>query len=292
MVQPEPKGVVIVCPHCGTRYQLSAETIGMGRLVQCASCLKSWQATIPGGASFTPPPDDDALFDADAEAELDASFEAEQRRASQISVVRSVAPLPSQPTPPPVQKAQTPPNPKQQQEYTARRKSMRSGLPLYRFRRGARLIGVILLAMIVGGGVVMRTEIVRLVPDLAGLYQLLGLGVNVIGLEFRDVRTLRALRDGVEVLSVDARIVGISPRRVVVPPVVVTLVGAAGESLYQWSVTPEARDLEGGEAVEFRTSLSAPPEDVATVRLSFTSGRARSSDTPVPLAAHPVEISD
>ena len=90
MVQPELKAVVIVCPHCGTRYQLSAETIGSGRLVQCASCLKSWQATMPDSASFTPPPpDDDALFDADAEAELDANFEAEQRRAAQIAAVRT-----------------------------------------------------------------------------------------------------------------------------------------------------------------------------------------------------------
>ena len=105
---------------------------------------------------------------------------------------------------------------------------MRRTLPLGRFRRVARLAGLLLLALIVGGGVAFRTEIVRQVPDLAGFYQVLGLGVNVIGLEFRNMRTLKALRDGVEVLTVNARIVGVSPRRVIVPPVVVTLLDADG----------------------------------------------------------------
>lgn len=292
MVQPELRAVVIVCPHCGTRYQLSAEMIGGGRLVQCASCLKSWQAALPGAVSFTPPPDDDALFDADAEAELDAEFEAEQRRAGQIAAVPSVPP--SRREPAPVTKpemAQDQPPTKQQKEYTQRRKSMKTTLPLHRFRRGARLAGMLVLLLLVGGGVMMRTEIVRQVPDLAGLYQVLGLGVNVIGLEFRDVRTLRALRDGVEVLSVDARIVGVSARRVIVPPVVVTLADASGQSVYEWSVTPDARDLEAGEAVNFSTTLSDPPEGADTVRLTFTNGRGR-SDTPIALSAEPLETSD
>ena len=133
MVQPELKAVVIVCPHCGTRYQLSAETIGSGRLVQCASCLQSWQATMPGSVSYTPPPpEDDALFDADAEAELDANFEAEERRATQISAVRTVpatVPPPAPPAPAALARAvESPANRQQQKEYTQRRKSMRRTL--------------------------------------------------------------------------------------------------------------------------------------------------------------------
>jgi predicted Zn finger-like uncharacterized protein len=289
MVQPELKGVVIVCPHCGTRYQLSAEMIGSGRLVQCASCLQSWQATVPDSVSFTPPPpEDDTMFDADAEAELDANFEVEQRRAAQISAIRAVPPpaLPSPAPPPPA--AEETANRQQQQEYTQRRKSMKRTLPINRFRRVARLGGILTLLLIVGGGVMMRTEIVRQVPDLAGFYQVLGLGVNVIGLEFRNVRTLRSLRDGAEVLSVEARIVGVSPRRVIVPPVVVTLLDADGRSVYEWSVTPDARDLEAGEAVNFDTTLTDPPEGADTVRLTFTNGRAR-TETPIALSAEPLE---
>ena len=81
--------------------------------------------------------------------------------------------------------------------------------------------------------------------------------MNVIGLEFRNVRTLRALRDGVEVLTVDARIVGVSPRRVIVPPVVVTLLDADGRPVYEWSVTPDARDLEAGRGGRLRHDAHA-----------------------------------
>ena len=296
MVQPEPKGVVIVCPHCGTRYQLSAETIGSGRLVQCAACMQSWQATVPGSVSFTPPlHDEDQLFDADAEAELDANFEVEERRATQIAPVRDAPPAPrAPPAPPSVAPRGTGADAgrrQQQKDYTERRKSVRRTLPVHRFRRIARLVGIAVLVLIIGGGVVMRTEIVRLVPDLAGFYQVLGLGVNVIGLEFRNVRTQRALRDGVEQLSVEARIVGVSPRRVVVPPVVVTLLDAGGQSVYEWSVTPSARDLEAGEAVDFATTLTDPPDGAETVRLTFTNGRAR-TEQPIALSAEPLESTE
>lgn len=291
MVQPDPKGIVIVCPHCGTRYEVSAETIGSGRLVQCASCLKSWTATVPGSMSYTPPPlENDQLFDDMAEAELDANFEAEERRATQIAVVPAHVPLPA-PVQAPRPAAEAAAAQRQQKAYTERRKSMRRALPIDRFRRAARLIGILALVGIIGGGIALRTEIVRQVPDLAGFYQVLGLGVNVIGLEFRNVRTLRTLRDGDEVLTVDARIVGVSSRRMLVPPVVVTLVDANEHPVYEWSVTPDARDLEAGEAVSFSTSLTDPPEGAETVRLTFTNGRAR-TDTPIARSAEPLETTD
>lgn len=297
MVQPELKGIQIVCPHCGTRYEVSAETIGSGRLVQCASCLKSWTATVPGSTSFTPPPpEDDRLFDDMAEAQLDANFEAEERRVTQIAAVPAAAPPAHFPPPAPVQ-AGHPPKPakpadraaqkQQQKAYNERRKSMRRALPIDKVRRAARLVGVLVLVAIVGGGVAFRTEIVRQVPDLAGFYQVLGLGVNVIGLEFRNVRTLRTLRDGAEVLTVEAKIIGVSSRRVLVPPVVVTLVDGNGRSVYEWSVTPDTRDLEAGEGVNFTTSLTGPPNGAETVRLTFTNGRAR-TDTPIARAASPI----
>lgn len=288
MVQPEPKGIVIVCPHCGTRYEVSAEAIGSGRLVQCASCLKSWTATVPGSVSFTPPPpEDDALFDSDSEAELDASFEAEERRATQIA---AVPPPPSPPPPAAPTPAERAATRKQQHDYTERRKSMRRTLPIDRLRRAARFVGILILLAIVGGGVAFRTEIVRQVPDLAGFYQVLGLGVNVIGIEIRNVKTLRTLREGVEVLSVEARIVGVSSRRVVVPPVIVTLLDDDGRPVYEWSVSAMVRDLEIGEAVDISTSLTDPPDGAQTVRLTFTNGRAR-TDSPIALAAKPLETS-
>ena len=46
-----------------------------------------------------------------------------------------------------------------------------------------------------------------------------------------------------------------------------------GQSLFQWSMTPMAGELEPGESVAFSTQLAKPPEDAVSVRLGFVDGR-------------------
>jgi hypothetical protein len=136
--------------------------------------------------------------------------------------------------------------------------------------------------MAIVGAVALLTEIVRQFPDLAGAYEALGLVVNIVGLEFRDVTTLVTLRGGQNVMRVDGRIYSVAVRDVAVPPIVVTLLDAAGMKLYEWSVLAQARDLEPGEVVDFSTQLTSPPQGAARVRLSFTDSRTRSE---IPVAA-------
>jgi hypothetical protein len=100
------------------------------------------------------------------------------------------------------------------------------------------------------------------------------------------VTTLVTLRGGQNIMQVDGRIYSVAPQRVVVPPVVVTLLDSAGAKLYEWSVLPEVRDLEPGEVVDFSAQLTAPPQDAARVRLTFTDGRPRPQ---APLAPQPPE---
>ena len=64
------------------------------------------------------------------------------------------------------------------------------------------------------------------------------------------------------------------------PPVVITLLDAAGQALYEWSVNPDAADLRPGEMVNFTSQLSAPPAEASRVRLTFANGRAP-SETPI-----------
>ena len=73
-----------------------------------------------------------------------------------------------------------------------------------------------------------RVQVVQRYPAMAGVYEAVGLGVNVIGLDFSNVTTLRTLRDGKEVLIVSAQIVGLMPEPVPVPAVVVTLIDSQG----------------------------------------------------------------
>jgi predicted Zn finger-like uncharacterized protein len=285
MSSPLPSAVVIACPRCGTRYQLPGETIGpKGRKVSCANCGEIWQAR----AGRAPGRDDpDVLFDEAAERALDASFAAEERTAAEQmptdpteeARLRTIAEI----------KAVIAPKPKVvdigpdaagdktlQKAFDKRQAVLSRQSPLARARRALRLVGVSVLLMAIVGAVAFRTEIVRQFPDLAGAYEALGLGVNVVGLEFRDVTTLVTLRGGQNVMRVDGRIYSVAVRDVVVPPIVVTLLDAAGAKLYEWSAMPQARDLAPGEVVDFSAQLTSPPQGAARVRLTFTDSTARS----------------
>jgi len=128
---------------------------------------------------------------------------------------------------------------------------------------------------------------VRLFPDLAGTYEALGMGVNVVGLEFRDVKTLLAIRKGADVIQVDARIYSVAPGKVTVPPVVVTLLNDEGLALYEWSIAPDVPELTSGEVVDFSTQVSAPPSGATKVRLTFGSGRLQVPQPQAAVAAVP-----
>ncbi|RYE86523.1 MAG: hypothetical protein EOP19_06625, partial [Hyphomicrobiales bacterium] len=280
MAAPQSKTVVIVCPHCTTRYQVPADTVGnRGRQVQCAHCSRTWEAfaeKVIERAGRKPEPDatvtprapgndDDQMFDAMAEAELDAEFEAEQRAVAAVEAGEL-------PPPPPVvdeqmrsieeikaaiapQARDAPPAPpvdaqaekRRQKAFDQRQSMLTRQLPLARVRRILRITGLCTLVLLIGAGFSFRTQIVRVFPDLAGTYEALGLGVNVVGLEFRDVKTLLALRRGSDVIQVDARIYSVAPGTVEVPPVVVTLLNSENLPLYEWSVAPDVPVLQSGE---------------------------------------------
>ncbi len=145
-------------------------------------------------------------------------------------------------------------------------------LPTVRVTRLMRVVAVGLLGSVLVGGVLLRGELVRLVPDLAGLYSAVGLNVNVVGLDFADVSTLLSRRGEETLISVNASIVGLEKRRVAVPPVIVTLLDAEDRPVYQWSVVTRARDLEPGELVALSTELPSPPDAAVRVKLSFAEG--------------------
>jgi len=292
MRSPQPATVVIACPHCGTRYQVPPETLGpRGRQVSCAHCGKAWMAEAQT------PPDDDKLFTSTEEEALDREFKAIEHRtgiaeiptlrgtmpdgAPPPEVVRSIAeikaaiaPKAVEPAPPPA--AATKPTPAERAasgKLEKRQRAVARGLPAAKLFRMIRIAAVVLLLVVVAGGLLLRTEIVKLAPAMAGVYSALGIGVNVVGLEFSEVSTLMSRRGDSDVISVTATIRGVEARRVVVPAVVVSLLDAKGASLYQWSVMPPAPDVEPGEAVAFSAELASPPKGATQLRLGFAPGR-------------------
>ncbi len=287
MSSPDLQTVIIACPSCGTRYQVPYATIGAaGREVQCAQCSSPWHATadapLPGAA------DDDLLFTPAEESALDAAFEAEAEASAALppppspgdadAAARRLAELRAtlapKPGPAAVDAAQLN---RRRRAFARRQRLLMRHLPIARVRRTARFAALVLLLALFATGFGLRAELVRAVPQLAGLYAAIGLPVNVVGLTFEDARTLTSFRDGKPLMLITSRIRSVAPRPVAVPPVLVSLVDRAGAIVYEWTVTPRIAEMEPGEVMEFSTEVSAPPDGAVTVRLSFTTPRGGSA---------------
>lgn len=287
-VSPSASGVMIItCPHCQTKYQVTYEAIGsVGRKVQCAHCQQAWQQ---GPISPQEPvsPADQAAIAAVAEDGLDEAMEAEEKAiAAEVAKRLGQDAARKKPADPKADKkkakadsadgtaGQIDPSVvrSRQRAFTRRHNAMLADQPMARLRRVARVGLSLVLSAILAGGYFARVQVVEHYPAMAGLYEAVGLGVNVVGLEFSNVSTTRTLRDGKEVLIVSAQIVGLMSRPTLVPAVVVTLIDSAGRGVYQWSVTPSVRDLMAGERATFDTQLTLPPGDASRVRLSFAGG--------------------
>ncbi|WEK04477.1 MAG: zinc-ribbon domain-containing protein [Candidatus Devosia phytovorans] len=289
--------MIITCPHCQTKYQVTYEAIGSaGRKVQCAHCQQAWQQKpLDPDAGATPEQKqasvamtEDAMDDAIA-AEADsvivenarklrqekAAEEAQQRAAAAAAAVAS--------------KAEAAMLKKRQKDFLRRHSAMVADLPLARLRRTFRVMGVLALAGVLALGYFGRVQVVQQYPAMAGVYESLGLGVNVVGLDFSDVTTQQSSRDGREMLAVSAQIVGLETEPVPVPAVVVTLLDTHGQGIYEWSVTPSVRDLMAGERATFDTQLTLPPGDAASVRLSFAGGQSAPLQASTPADTHTSE---
>lgn len=272
--------MIITCPHCQTRYQVTYEAIGSaGRKVQCAHCQQAWSQK---------PLDPDAFGDADplvravAEDELDDALVTEERRvAAELAERKAAADEETEGDGKDAAKVDPALIRKRQRAFLRRQNAMVAKLPVARLRRVARVAGAVVLVGLLAGSYFGRVQVVEQFPAMAGVYASIGLPVNVVGLEFDRLTTLRTLREGKEVLVVSAQIVGLQKAPVVVPAVVVTLIDGAGNGIYEWSVTPDVRDMMAGERATFETQLPLPPVDAVSVRLSFTGGGSTRSAAPV-----------
>lgn len=281
--------MIITCPNCQTCYQVAENAIGSaGRKVQCANCAQSWQA-VPEPEAPKPKPklvktedkpatkDQAEDFSDDDEDKADAAFEAADKKTSKKNDADKAdkdtndgeAAEETTDDDESAGKAEPALQRNRLRAMRERQKLFASKLPVGRIRRMARVVGIGLLVAVIAGGVYFRTGIVRFAPDLAGIYDSVGLGVNVVGLEFKNARTLRSIDDGSDIMMVTARIQNVTNRSVKIPPVVVTIVDGGGASIYQWSTMPPAQVIGPGEVVDFETQLSAPPEGATNVQLAF-----------------------
>jgi len=118
-----------------------------------------------------------------------------------------------------------------------------------------------------------RGDVVRVLPQTASFYALLGLPVNLRGLTFNDVATSMEEHDGVPILVVEGNIVNAARKVEDVPHLKFIVRNAARQEIYSWTAVPSRNALGPGEAVSFRARLASPPPDAHDFILRFVNRR-------------------
>jgi len=287
--------MIITCPNCHTKYQVAQKTIGSaGRKVMCASCNQPWRAIAEFEQSEKPFPkpklveepklvekDDDHLFDEKDEAELDANFENQEKLTKEKTNIiaqnnkraedKEVNKKDLKKDLKKEKEAQSDfTQSKQQKEMQKRQNAIAKKFPLRRFRQNFRYFVFFVLFAIIVGGFTFRTSIVRVVPQFAPIYEIIGLKINIFGLEFKDVKTLRSHNDGVDKMLISAKISNVTKKIQEVPMVVVSILDKNNVSLLQWNVSPKLNEIGAGESINFETQLNLIPVGANQVKLAFS----------------------
>jgi hypothetical protein len=135
-------------------------------------------------------------------------------------------------------------------------------------KRGAgRALGWALLLVVVAGlaaGFVFgREQIVARVPAAAKLYELAGLSGDVagVGLELREVTSVRRLVDGERLVVIEGLVANVSERTRPIPLLSASLTDSKGEELKRWTFAASDSALPPGGTASFQTSTKNPPRE-------------------------------
>jgi len=138
-------------------------------------------------------------------------------------------------------------------------------------RRWARFLPAVTALQLAAVAAVLlaRVEVVRVMPEAAPLFRMIGLPVNLRGLVFAGVGTRTERQDGSAVLIVEGRIESDSHSAVAVPPLRFALRDAAGTEVYAWTAPPDAATLGPGESLPFQARMISPPRAGNDVLVRF-----------------------
>lgn len=247
--------MILTCPHCSTRYQTDATKFAApGRNVRCAKCGHVW---------FQTPPEPEV--EPEPEPEM-APVAAEVPLAPMSPMADTTAV--NEPEPEPMRHSYSPPmgGPMPVRD--------RVDTPASRRRGGfGRMFGWLLLIVIIAAvafaAVQYRQMIATMWPKTASVYSALGLKVNVLGLDIRDVTPSTGSDGNQPVLVLKGRVVNITEHPIPVPELRVALVDNEAREIYHWKFDPSIGTLGAGASAEFMTRLNAPPQGAKTIDVRF-----------------------
>ncbi|HWU50128.1 MAG TPA: MJ0042-type zinc finger domain-containing protein [Asticcacaulis sp.] len=205
--------MILSCPNCGTRYSLSESQLGPnGRKVRCSACKTTWHAEAPPAEPIELAPE-----------------------------------APAKPRVEDLQKVKAERLPSRYRALLQDKKRLKAltaqGLVWGGLAGG--FVAVLAFAFI------LRVDIVRAFPRIAGAYAMVGVKVNATHLEFGTKSADASFKGGRFYVTVKAQIRNISDKAVPVPPVRVKLMDASLQT-FSTALIPS-----GG--------LSVPPHQTRTL---------------------------
>lgn len=283
----------IVCPHCTTSYAIKLASLGAnGRTVRCSRCKETWMAHPDDAIGEAAVPAMAAASQADDQSDLAEQWNsyAKDDGAAETPVVESPSIASDWPT---EDAAETEDEwsaaarVAEEEVVGAQHQSWFSGLFS---RRGAKVsrpapavarrksylglptacaaMGALVLAL-----VIWRGDMVRLLPQTAAFYKMVGLEVNLRGLAFKDVKLSTETVDGKQVLVIEGVIVGQSRKPLDIPRLRFAVRDAQGAEIYAWNSVLEQTVLQPGERAFFRSRLASPPPEGRNIDVRFFNRR-------------------
>jgi predicted Zn finger-like uncharacterized protein len=276
----------IVCPHCTTSYAIKLETLGeAGRTVRCSRCKEVWLAR-PEDA-IAPVAAEPAMAAAGPSAharEADLAAQWTRVEADDTPVVDSpsiAGDFPGERSGNTAADWAAMANDAADEAITPKSRGgwfgRLFGRPEKRRSRGRSLFNLTTASAAMGalivGLLVWRADVVRLLPQTAAFYKLVGLDVNLRGLLFKDVKVTTETVEGKQVLVIEGVIVGANKKTVDLPRLRFSVRDAQGAEIYAWNTVLEQTRLKPGDHAFFKSRLASPPAEGRSIDVRFFNKR-------------------
>ena len=286
----------IICPHCTTSYAINPATLGTtGRTVRCSRCKETWlarpedaielaaaaPAAMPSQAQSSPPAADDAAAEWEAMARAEEEQDTPVVDSPSISAgwpAEGEASQPAADSDWPSAARQAAEDHEEIPITTHRQRLARlfrlPSLPRIPFMPSIGLptacaaMGALILAL-----TIWRADVVRLLPQTATFYKMVGLEVNLRGLAFKDIKVSNETVDGKPVLVIEGVIVGEAKKTVELPRLRFSVRDAQGAEIYAWNAVLEQPVLKPGERAYFKSRLASPPPEGRNIDVRFFNKR-------------------
>ena len=279
----------IVCPHCTTSYAINPATLGAaGRTVRCSRCKEVWlarpedaievAAAVPAMAESSQPSANDAAAEWEALAREEEGQDTPVVDSPSISADWPAGSSQGGDTDWPSVARQDAED-HEQIQLTSHRQRLASlfrlptlpripFMPVVGLPTACAAMGALVLALMIW-----RAELVRLLPQTATFYKMVGLDVNLRGLTFKDIKITNETVEGKPVLVIEGMIIGAIGKPVELPRLRFSVRDAQGAEIYAWNAVLEQPVLKPGERAYFKTRLASPPPEGRNIDVRFFNKR-------------------